>query len=135
MCEYWNRPEAARQAFVHGWLRTGDVAVLDSDGYYRIMGRQSVDIIKSGGYKLSALEIQATLFAHPEIEQCAVVGLPDETRDKIVVAAVVCHTASLKSGRDRMSPFKIPKQVLVVDELQRNAMGKILKPAVRNLLL
>ena len=76
--EYWNRPDATRESFIDGWFRTGDIAVLE-DGYYRIMGRSSVDIIKSGGYKLSALEIEAALLDHPAIRACAVVGIPDET--------------------------------------------------------
>lgn len=74
--EYWNRPDATRDSFIDGWFRTGDIAVLDR-GSYRILGRASVDIIKSGGYKLSALEIETALLDHPAIRECAVVGLPD----------------------------------------------------------
>lgn len=134
--EYWNRPDATAASFVDGWFRTGDMAVID-DGYYRIMGRRSVDIIKSGGYKLSALEIEASLLDHPAIRECAVVGLPDETWGERVAAAVVLATgASLDVVAlrawcdDRMSPYKIPRQLLCVKSLPRNAMGKVTKPAV-----
>ena len=136
---YWNRPEITAAAFDDGWFRTGDVAIIE-DGYYRIMGRQSVDIIKSGGYKLSALEIEATLLEHPSIQQCAVLGLEDPTWGEVVAAAIVVHKPTsldadeLKTWcRQHLSPYKIPKRVLFVDELPRNAMGKVTKPAVRTL--
>lgn len=137
--EYWNRPEATQAAFVDGWFQTGDLAVLEN-GYYRIMGRNSVDIIKSGGYKLSALEIEAVLLDHPAIAECAVVGVPDETWGEIVVAAVVLkdsETLELEALRlwcaDRMSHYKVPRKLLPVDSLPRNAMGKVTKPAVSKL--
>lgn len=137
--EYWNRPEVTAESFEDGWFRTGDMAVLE-DGYYRIMGRQSVDIIKSGGYKLSALEIEATLLDHPAIRECAVVGVADDTWGEAVAVAVVLKDGealeieSLRSWcRDRLSTYKIPKQLLVVPALPRNAMGKVTKPAVAEL--
>ncbi|MDB4338657.1 acyl-CoA synthetase [bacterium] len=134
--EYWNRPDATRDSFDHDWFRTGDIAVIES-GYFRIMGRSSVDIIKSGGYKLSALEIEASLLDHPAISQCAVIGLPDETWGEIVAAAVVysknrtvdCETLQ-NWCKDRISSYKIPRRLLGIQELPRNAMGKITKPAV-----
>ena len=82
-----------RESFVDGWFRTGDMAVLE-DGYYRILGRLSVDIIKSGGHKLSALEIEDVLRQHPAIQDCAVVGLPDDTWGEIVAVAAVPGTAT-----------------------------------------
>jgi len=136
---YWNRPGATEESFDEGWFRTGDIAVLDR-GCYRIMGRLSVDIIKSGGYKLSALEIEAALLDHPHIRECAVVGLPDDTWGEAVTAAVVVkENASLDLAalrawcRERLSVYKIPQRLLVVEELPRNAMGKVTKPAVRAL--
>ncbi len=86
--EYWDNPRATKEAFIDDWFCTGDVAVREI-GYYRIMGRSSVDIIKSGGYKLSALEIEDTLLTHPKIAECAVVGMPDETWGEVVTAFVV----------------------------------------------
>lgn len=136
---YWNRPAITDASFDNGWFRTGDMAVLE-DGYYRILGRQSVDIIKSGGYKLSALEIETGLLDHPSIRECAVVGIADDTWGETVAVAVV-----LKEGatlaidplrtwcRDRMSAYKIPKVIQVVDQLPRNAMGKTNKPDVKKL--
>ena len=136
---YWNRPEASAESFDGGWFRTGDIAVLER-GYYRIMGRLSVDIIKSGGYKLSALEIEAALLEHPHIRECAVIGLPDETWGEAVTAVIVpeenaaLDLATLREwSRDRLSVYKIPQRLLVVDELPRNAMGKVTKPALRAL--
>ncbi len=137
--EYWNRANATDESFVEGWFRTGDVAVVEG-GYYRIMGRRGVDIIKSGGYKLSALEIEASLLDHPAIAQCAVVGLPDEKWGETVATAVVLRSGesldpdSLHTWcKDRISSYKIPRRLLVVDQLPRNAMGKVEKPAVTRL--
>jgi len=136
---YWNRPEASAESFDDGWLRTGDMAVIER-GYYRIMGRLSVDIIKSGGYKLSALEIEAALLEHPDIRECAVLGLPDDTWGEAVTAVVVLKsgaTLELPALREwckgRLSVYKIPHRLRVVAELPRNAMGKVTKPAVRAL--
>ncbi|MHC4406214.1 MAG: AMP-binding enzyme [Planctomycetota bacterium] len=104
------------------------------------MGRQSVDIIKSGGYKLSALEIEATLLQHPVIRECAVVGVPDDTWGEAVAVAAVLNDGeelspeSLRAWcRDQLSHYKIPKRFLAVDRLPCNAMGKVTKPAVREL--
>lgn len=135
---YWNRPEATAETFEDGWFRTGDMAVLEQ-GYYRIMGRLSVDILKSGGYKLSALEIEAALLEHPIIAECAVVGLPDDTWGEAVSAAVVLKSGTLGLAalrewcKGRLSVCKIPQRLQVVTALPRNAMGKVTKPAVRAL--
>lgn len=135
---YWNRPEATAETFEDGWFRTGDMAVLER-GYYRIMGRLSVDIIKSGGYKLSALEIEAALLEHPLIAECAVIGLPDDTWGEAVSAAVVLKSGTLELAalrewcKGRLSVYKVPQRLKVVSELPRNAMGKVTKPAVKAL--
>ncbi|MBP6382011.1 MAG: acyl-CoA synthetase [Pseudomonadales bacterium] len=138
--EYWNNPEATSQSFVDGWFRTGDVAVRER-GYYRIMGRQSVDIIKSGGYKISALEIEDVLLAHPAIRECAVFGVDDPTWGEIVaVVAVLREGASLDLEAlsawcaGKLSVYKLPRRLAVVASLPRNAMGKVLKPGLRPLL-
>ena len=137
--EYWQKPEVTRESFVDGWFRTGDMAVLE-DGYYRIMGRLSVDIIKSGGYKLSALEIESTLLTHPAIRECAVVGVPDDTWGEAVAVAIVARDGehielpALKEwATERMSKYKIPKSLLLLEGLPRNAMGKVTKPAIQDL--
>lgn len=139
--EYWRLPEVTAASFdADGWFRTGDMAVLER-GYYRIMGRLSVDIIKSGGYKLSALEIEAALLEHPVIRECAVIGLPDDTWGEAVTAVVVpepgaaLELPALREWcRDRLSVYKIPQRLRIVEELPRNAMGKVTKPAVRALI-
>lgn len=134
--EYWGRPEATREAFRDGWFRTGDVAVLE-DGAYRILGRTSVDIIKTGGYKVSALEIEEVLRTHPDIVECAVVGMEDPEWGERVAVAVELRTGgsldleTLKGwSRDRLAPYKIPRALRVVSALPRNAMGKVTKPDV-----
>jgi malonyl-CoA/methylmalonyl-CoA synthetase len=131
--EYWNREAATRESFDDVWFRTGDMAVLET-GYYRIMGRLSVDIIKSGGYKLSALEIEAVLLLHAAILECAVVGIQDDTWGEIVAVAAVLTTEheldleQLQSwSAKHLAKYKIPRRLLIVDDLPRNAMGKVTK--------
>ena len=137
--EYWGDTEATSSSFNDGWFCTGDIAVIE-DGYYRIMGRSSVDIIKSGGYKLSALEIENKLLAHPEIAEVAVVGVDDRTWGEAVAAVVALKggsdmtLASLKSWcKGELSPYKIPKHLKAVDVLPRNAMGKVMKSSLKTL--
>jgi malonyl-CoA/methylmalonyl-CoA synthetase len=137
--EYWRLPEITAASFQDGWFRTGDMAVLE-DGYYRILGRLSVDIIKSGGYKLSALEIEDVLRQHPRVQECAVVGVEDELWGEAVAVAVKTQDGGdlpleeLKEwASERLSTYKIPKVVKVVPDFPRNAMGKVMKPAVKEL--
>jgi malonyl-CoA/methylmalonyl-CoA synthetase len=137
--EYWRLPEVTAAAFQDGWFRTGDMAVLE-DGYYRILGRLSVDIIKSGGYKLSALEIEDVLRQHPRVQECAVVGVDDELWGEAVAVAVKTRDGGdlslddLKGwASERLSTYKLPKMVMVVPDFPRNAMGKVMKPAVKDL--
>ena len=137
--EYWRRPEATADAFVDGWFRTGDVAVHEPDGY-RLLGRSSVDIIKSGGEKVSALEIEEVFRANRAVDDCAVVGIEDAEWGERVCAAVVlapgaAETAeSLRAwGKQRLAPSKVPSRYVIVHELPRNTLGKVLKPEVRRL--
>jgi malonyl-CoA/methylmalonyl-CoA synthetase len=137
--EYWNQPDATRDAFRNGWFRTGDVAVIEN-GYYRILGRSSVDIIKTGGFKVSALEIEEVLCTHPAIAECAVVGIPDEEWGERVAAAIVARNGSAISldelrawAKERLAPYKVPSRFRLVPELPRNALGKVTKPAVKEL--
>ena len=135
--EYWNKPEATAESFDGPWFKTGDVAQREQ-GYYRILGRSSIDIIKSGGFKLSALEIESKLLEHPAIAECAVLGVVDDTWGEIVKAFVVLAPAaqldypSLKDWCEgRMSSYKIPRELELLKALPRNAMGKVTKPALR----
>ncbi|HYF92511.1 MAG TPA: acyl-CoA synthetase [Symbiobacteriaceae bacterium] len=129
--EYWRRPEATEAAFRDGWFRTGDIAVVE-DGAYRILGRSSVDIIKTGGYKVSALEIEEVLREHPGIRECAVVGLEDPDWGERVAVALAGEHLTLDELRrwagERLAPYKLPSRLLVLPELPRNAMGKVTKP-------
>jgi len=134
--EYWNRLEETRDAFRDGWFKTGDTAVVDK-GSYRILGRSNVDIIKTGGFKVSALEIEEELRSHPAIRECAVVGLADpEWGERIAVAVELCDGSELSLedlrewARDRLAPYKLPRGLLCTRELPRNAMGKVMKPLV-----
>lgn len=135
--EYWNRPDATAGAFTDdGWFRTGDEAVLE-EGHYRILGRRSVDILKTGGYKVSALEVETVLRAHGGVDACAVVGVPDPEWGQRVAAAVVLRPGAeldpeaLRAwARERLAPYKAPTLFELVDALPRNAMGKVTKPDV-----
>jgi malonyl-CoA/methylmalonyl-CoA synthetase len=135
--EYWNRPDETARAFRDGWFATGDVAVID-DGYWRLLGRQSVDIIKSAGYKISALEIEEVVREHPAVLDCAVVGRPDDDLGERIGAAVVVAAPLSPDDlrgwlKERLAPYKVPRDVLMVAELPRNAMGKVTKPEVKML--
>ena len=138
--QYWRRPDATKESFVDGWFRTGDV-VIDTGDVYRILGRESVDIIKTGGEKVSALEIEEVVRRHPWVADCAVVGVEDIDWGERVVAAVTCvnGTPTLDDIRhfcaDQLAPAKVSRSLMVVDELPRNPLGKVLKVEVKALLL
>jgi fatty acid CoA ligase FadD36 len=130
---YLNRPEATAEAFdADGFYRTGDVAVIDGGGMHRIVGRESVDLIKSGGYRIGAGEIETSLLGHPGVQEAAVVGLPDEDLGQRIVAFVV-GSPDLNADElinhvsQELSTHKRPREVRLVDTLPRNAMGKVLK--------
>ena len=134
--EYWQRPEETRAAFRDGWFRTGDIAIRE-DGSFRLLGRMSVDIIKTGGFKVSALEIEEVLRTHPAIAECAVVGVADDEWGERVSAAVEVRAGSSLSleslqqwARRQLAPYKIPRALTIVTALPRNAMGKVVKPEV-----
>ena len=138
--EYWNNATATKESMRDGWFCTGDVAVLE-DHYYRIMGRSSVDIIKTGGYKLSALEIEGVLLTHDDIAEVAVIGVADDTWGEAVTAFIAVKAGTtleyeaLKEWCDgKMSSYKIPKSLVLIDALPRNAMGKVTKPALKEML-
>jgi malonyl-CoA/methylmalonyl-CoA synthetase len=111
----------------------------EADGYLKILGRTSVDILKSGGYKLSALEIEEVLREHGAVGEVAVVGMPDAMWGERVVACVVpragreseCTEDALRGfAKERLAPYKVPKEVVVMSDLPRNAVGKVVKPAL-----
>jgi malonyl-CoA/methylmalonyl-CoA synthetase len=134
--EYWRRPEETQAAFRDGWFRTGDIATSE-EGAYRLLGRAAIDIIKTGGFKVSALEIEEVLRSHPAIAECAVVGLADQEWGERVAAAVELQPGASLSLADlqewakaRLAPYKMPRAMRTVDALPRNAVGKIVKPEI-----
>jgi malonyl-CoA/methylmalonyl-CoA synthetase len=136
--EYWNNADATREAFTaDGWFKTGDVAVFER-GRYRLLGRSSVDILKTGGFKVSALEIEEVLREHPAIAEACVLGIPDEQWGERVAAVVVLHAGAnieldaLRAwAKERLASYKVPSRLRTVQTLPRNAMGKVQKPEVR----
>ena len=129
--KYLNRPEATAEVLdADGWYHSGDIAVIDDAGMHRIVGRESVDLIKSGGYRIGAGEIETALLEYPGVAEAAVVGVPDEDLGQRIVAYVV-GTATpdelITHVGEQLSAHKRPREVRVVDELPRNAMGKVLK--------
>jgi len=142
---YWQRPEATADSFTNdNWFKTGDVAIIEN-GYYRILGRNSVDIIKSGGYKISSLEIEEVLRTHSAISDCAVVGIEDIEWGELIVASLELNESMSAAAfdailldawmKENIAPYKRPRKYLVVQELPRNAMGKVVKSEVKKLFL
>ena len=137
---YWQKQEATLEAFTpDGWFKTGDIAVVEED-YYRIMGRSSVDIIKSGGYKISALEIEEVLRQYESIDDCAVVGIEDEEWGELIVAGLVLSPGAALNEKTltdwlitQMASYKKPRKYLILKELPRNAMGKVVKNELKKL--
>ena len=138
--EYWGKPYETEGSFIDGWFKTGDIAVFEK-GSYKILGRNSVDIIKSGGYKISALEIEEVLRRHPAIEDCAVVGIPDEEWGEIIGASLIMtrdqeNTTAIKEWlKDRLSGYKIPRKYLIQTDLPRNVMGKVTKKVLQKIFI
>lgn len=134
--EYWKKPEATQEAFSKdGWFLSGDIALLNQ-GYYKILGRDSVDIIKSGGYKISALEIEDVLRTHSNINDCAVIGIPNPEWGELIVACLVLKdtqksTINIKELKtwleERLPKYKIPRQFIIRPALPRNVLGKVTK--------
>ena len=139
--EYLNRPDATAAAFTaEGWFRTGDMAVRDPDGHVRIVGRKATDLIKSGGYKIGAGEIENALLEHPGVREAAVTGEPDADLGERIVAWVVPADPQSPPATEelaahvarRLAPHKRPRVVHRLDALPRNDMGKIMKRELRH---
>ena len=134
LSEYLNRPEATAEALRDGWFHTGDLATRDPDGYWQIVGRRATDLIKTGGYKVGAGEVEAALLDHPRVLEAAVTGEPDPDLGERIIAWVVpdgkrdaleqelaAHVAT------ELAPHKRPREVRFLEELPRNALGKVVK--------
>lgn len=135
---YLNRPEATAESFTpDGWFRTGDIATIGPDGWHRIVGRASTDLIKSGGYRIGAGEIENALLAHPAVREAAVVGTPHDDLGEQVTAYVVADGVGERQLIDfvaeRLSAHKRPRVVHLVGSLPRNAMGKVVKSRLSEL--
>ncbi|MQY19854.1 acyl-CoA synthetase [Nocardia macrotermitis] len=133
---YLNRPDATAECWTaDGWFRTGDVAAIDAGGYHRIVGRESVDLIKSGGFRIGAGEIETVLLGHAAVAEVAVVGVPDDDLGQRIVAFVVpradapgeLEQALIDHVAQQLSVHKRPREVRLVESLPRNAMGKVQK--------
>ena len=137
--EYWNQPDANRETFIDGgWMRTGDVALRDSDGYYEIVDRIK-DLIITGGTNIYPIEVENTLYQHPAVGMCAVVGIPNTEMGELVRAYIVLkpgHSASeseiIEFAKARLAHFKAPRSVVFREELPMTANNKILKRVLRN---
>lgn len=135
---YLGRPEATAEAFRDGWFRTGDVGSLDQDGVLRLVGRSSTDLIKTGGYRVGAGEIEAALLEHPAVAEAAVLGIPDDDLGERIAAWIVLadgaevdDDALVQHVADHLAPHKRPRVITRVESLPRNALGKVQKARLR----
>ncbi|XP_065866149.1 probable CoA ligase CCL8 [Euphorbia lathyris] len=150
--EYWKLPKVTNESFTDdGFFKTGDAGKIDEDGYYIILGRTSADIMKVGGFKLSALEIESVLLEHPVVAECCVLGLPDKDYGDSVSAIIVVEEALKKKrerdskpsltleelcewAKEKLAPYKLPTRLFLWDSLPRNAMGKVNKKELKKQL-
>ena len=141
MLEYWNAPEATAAKYRDGWLRTGDLAVQDEDGYFWFRSRTD-DVITSMGYRIGPGEIEESLMGHPAVAMCAVIGVPDEIRGHVPAAFVVVRDGFVADDelvvelqdhvRRRLAAHDVPRRITFLDELPRTVTGKILRRALRD---
>jgi long-chain acyl-CoA synthetase len=134
---YWNRPEETSKVLADGWLRTGDVATVDEEGYVRIVGRKK-DLIIAGGYNIYPDEVDAVLMAHPAVREAATIGVPDERRGETVKSFVVLREGAQASAADleahcrrELAPYKVPRSFEFLDELPKSSALKILRRELR----
>jgi malonyl-CoA/methylmalonyl-CoA synthetase len=131
---YLNRPDATETAMHEGWFRTGDMATVDERGYVRIVGRRATDLIKSGGYKIGAGEIEGSLREHPAVDDAAVTAEPDDDLGELIVAWVVLRPGAradpeelIEHVASELAPHKRPRVIRFLEELPRNELGKVQK--------
>ena len=136
---YLNRPEATTESLRDGWFHTGDLATRDPDGYWRIVGRRATDLIKTGGYKVGAGEVEVTLLEHPRVLEAAVTGEPDPDLGERIIAWVVPDGSRDALAQEltlhvagELAPHKRPREVRFLDALPRNALGKVIKQQLRS---
>lgn len=133
---YLNRPDETREAFVDGWFRTGDIAVMDEDGYIRIVDRKK-DMVLVSGFNVYPNEVEAVIAEHPDVMEVAVIGMPDEITGEAVCAFVALHRPGLDSEtiihhcRQRLTAYKVPKRIEFREQLPKSPIGKILRAHLR----
>ncbi len=133
---YLNRPDETREAFVDGWFRTGDIAVMDEDGYIRIVDRKK-DMVLVSGFNVYPNEVEAVIAEHPDVMEVAVIGVPDETTGEAVCAFVALHRpgldgeAIIRHCRERLTAYKVPKRIEFREQLPKSPIGKILRAQLR----
>ena len=137
MAGYWNNPDETAGALRNGWLYTGDIAVMDEEGYFRIVDRKK-DMIVVGGYNVAPREIDEVLFDHPKVQEAVAVGVPHPSRGEIIKAYIVLRPGETANPaeitawcRQRLANYKIPRQVEFRRELPKTLMGKTLRSALR----
>jgi len=140
MAGYYKNPQASAEAARHGWHHTGDIGYLDEDSYLFIVDRAK-DMIITGGFNVYSAEVEQVLLAHPAVQDCAVIGLPDEKWGERVTAVLQLRPGHAVASddvrafvKDRLGSVKAPKQVEVWPDLPRSKVGKILKPEIRSRL-
>jgi long-chain acyl-CoA synthetase len=131
---YWNDQGATERTFADGWLKTGDLVTMDDDGYVTVLGRASTDFVKIGGHKVSTREIEERLATYPGIVEVSVVGAPDREWGQRVIACVVLAPGAARAdllerlqAHVQLPRHKLPRGLLIVEALDRNAMGKVQK--------
>jgi long-chain acyl-CoA synthetase len=136
--EYWNKPEETERAFHDGYFLTGDVAVMDGEGWFYIVDRKK-DMINASGYKVWPREVEDVLYTHPRVKEAAVVGIPDEYRGESVKAFVALKEGDAVSEeelisycKERMADYKYPRKIELLDELPKTATGKFLRRELRD---
>jgi len=137
MAGYWNRPEETAAALIDGWLRTGDIAVMDEDGYFSIVDRKK-DMILSAGYNVYPREVEEVLYQHPKVQDAAVIGLPDGLRGEKITAYIklipgeTATPAEIRAFcRERLAPYKQPRKVIFRESLPTTLAGKVLRRQLR----
>jgi acyl-CoA synthetase (AMP-forming)/AMP-acid ligase II len=135
---YWNRPEETAQAFHKGWLKTGDLAVVDQEGYINIVDRKK-DMIVTGGENVFSNEVEYVLYEHPAVLECAIIGVPDEKWGEAVRGVIVRRPGAdvteeelIAFVKERIAHYKAPKRIEFLEELPKTGSGKIMKREIRD---
>lgn len=137
MVGYWDKPEQTEEAFAGGWFHSGDLGYRDEEGYIWIVDRIK-DIVNTGGVLVASRDVEEVLYTHPDVDEVAVIGVPDEKWIEAIAAVVVLRPEAdpdvdslIQHAREHLAPFKVPKKVHFVQHLPKNTSGKLLKRALR----